>query len=67
MNVILEIKSSCIDCDNCRLFCPEQAIHLFDQTYHIDQWACTLCAVCIEICPVDCIKMINPEQKPQDL
>lgn len=54
--VTLEISSVCISCDNCRLVCPENAVITNGQTYSIDPWSCTLCGLCIEVCPVDCIK-----------
>lgn len=59
----LEINSLCISCDNCRLICPENAILKSQQVYSIETWACTLCEACIEVCPVDCIKMIKEETK----
>lgn len=59
----LEINSLCISCDNCRLICPENAILKSQQTYSIETWSCTLCEACIEVCPVDCIKMIKEEPK----
>ena len=58
----LEINSRCISCDNCKLLCPEKAIiKTADNSYHIETWACTLCNVCVEVCPVDCIKLIKEE------
>ncbi|PIK14260.1 4Fe-4S dicluster-binding protein [Halobacteriovorax sp. JY17] len=55
----LEINNRCISCDNCRLICPEKAIIKFKDTYAIDTWSCTLCSICIEVCPVDCIKIVD--------
>lgn len=66
MSIVLEIKSNCIHCDNCRLFCPELAVQYFDQKYYVDPWSCTLCGICIEVCPVDCIKMIENQNSQPD-
>lgn len=53
----LEITNRCISCDNCNLICPEDAIITDGTTYKVDQWACIFCNLCIEACPVDCIKL----------
>ena len=54
--VILEISSICVSCDNCRLICPEKAVITDGKMYAIDTWSCTLCGLCVEVCPVECIK-----------
>lgn len=61
MTPYLEISSRCISCDNCNLLCPENAILVSRGVYTVETWACTLCNICIEICPVDCIKLITVE------
>ena len=60
---VLTITNNCISCDNCRLICPENAIMFFNKNYIIDQWVCTLCNLCVEICPVDCIKISQENTK----
>ncbi len=57
--VVLKISSICLSCDNCRLVCPEAAIITNGSNYYVDQWSCTLCGLCIEACPVDCIKEVK--------
>ncbi|MBA2405243.1 MAG: 4Fe-4S binding protein [Bdellovibrionales bacterium] len=59
-HIFLEISSICIACDNCRLVCPENAVITNGTDYAIDPWSCTLCGLCIEVCPVDCIKESKP-------
>ncbi len=54
--IILEISSICIACDNCKMVCPENAVISNGAEYLIDTWSCTICGLCIEVCPVDCIK-----------
>lgn len=58
----LEIGSLCIECDNCRLICPENAVLKMQTQYVIEPWACTFCNLCIEACPVDCIKVVQEDQ-----
>ncbi|MBY0517769.1 MAG: 4Fe-4S binding protein [Bacteriovoracaceae bacterium] len=52
----LEIIATCISCDNCRTVCPERAIQTNGKDFFIENWSCTLCGLCLEVCPVDCIK-----------
>lgn len=59
MNDALEIIKTCISCDSCRLICPEKAIITDGNEFAIDSWSCTLCGLCIEVCPEDCIKPIS--------
>nr|BDT30257.1 4Fe-4S binding protein [Bacteriovorax sp. HI3] len=59
----LEINTLCISCDNCNLICPENAILKNGTQYIVETWSCTLCNACVEVCPVDCIKLINEETK----
>jgi electron transport complex protein RnfB len=57
----LEIIKTCISCDSCRLICPEAAIVTDGKEYAIDNWSCTQCGLCIEVCPIDCIKIVKPK------
>lgn len=63
MNQRLEITAVCVACDNCKIICPESAIVTNGKEYFIEDWSCTKCHLCIEVCPVDCIKLIDV--KPQ--
>lgn len=53
----LEINNTCIPCDSCRMICPENAIITDGANFEIDSWSCTNCGLCIEVCPVDAIKI----------
>ena len=53
----LEINNTCISCDTCRIVCPEKSIYTNGEVYEIDPWSCTQCGICIEVCPVDSIKI----------
>jgi Pyruvate/2-oxoacid:ferredoxin oxidoreductase delta subunit len=59
MTEIFQISKTCISCDSCRLICPENSIITNGREYAIDSWSCTLCGICTEVCPVDCIKLIE--------
>lgn len=52
----LEINNTCVSCDSCRLVCPEGAVLTDGKEYAIDEWSCTRCGLCIEVCPVDAVK-----------
>lgn len=61
MKISLEVNTRCINCDLCRLVCPEESVIIHDNQYVIDSWSCTLCGVCIELCPTDAIKLTEEE------
>ncbi len=55
----LEINNTCIQCDGCRLICPENSVITDGHLFAIDEWSCTQCGLCIEVCPSDSIKIIE--------
>ena len=61
----LLITDECINCDVCEPECPNQAISMGTDFYHIDPNRCTQCVghfdepQCVQVCPVDCIP-VNP-------
>ena len=57
MSAELEITTRCVKCDNCRLICPEGAVNIHDQEFLIESWSCTLCGLCIEVCPTEAIQL----------
>lgn len=47
-------RSSCIDCQNCWVFCPDAAIISKDKILQgIDYDHCKGCGVCAEVCPTN--------------
>ena len=64
----LKITDECINCDVCEPECPNEAIYMGPEYYHIDPSLCTECvghfdeAQCVQVCPVDCIPL-DPENK----
>lgn len=60
----LKISNRCIACDSCFVLCPEKAILKTANTYTIETWSCTLCHICVEICPVSAIKFHEEETTP---
>ena len=57
----LLITDECINCDVCEPECPNEAISMGPEIYHIDPARCTECVghfdqpQCRQICPVSCI------------
>ncbi|MEI7969362.1 MAG: YfhL family 4Fe-4S dicluster ferredoxin [Betaproteobacteria bacterium] len=57
----LLITDECINCDVCEPECPNGAIAMGEDYYHIHSGKCTECVghfaqpQCVEVCPVDCI------------
>lgn len=64
----LYITDECIDCDLCPEECPNEAIFIADDTYHINADKCTECVghydtpSCVSVCPVECI-LPDPNHK----
>ena len=46
------IKSTCIGCQVCRMFCPANAIRFGDCQNEIDQKKCIHCGTCYRECPI---------------
>ncbi len=47
-------KDSCIDCQNCWVFCPDTAIVARDKNMlGIDYDHCKGCGICAEVCPTN--------------
>jgi NADPH-dependent glutamate synthase beta subunit-like oxidoreductase/ferredoxin len=47
----------CSACDNCRLFCPESAVHVNKAIRSIDLDYCKGCGVCVAECPRNAMAM----------
>lgn len=62
----LLITEKCISCDMCEPECPNQAIYLGVDIYHIDVKRCTECVghydkpTCMEVCPIDNTIIYDP-------
>ena len=63
----LRITEQCINCDVCTPECPNEAIFMGPEIFHIRPQHCTECVghfdtpQCQEVCPVDCI-IIDADQ-----
>jgi Fe-S-cluster-containing hydrogenase component 2 len=53
----------CDQCGECADNCPEDAIHLENGVFIMDQDTCTGCLTCVDVCPRD----VMFEQKHSDL
>jgi len=54
----------CFECDNCVIFCPQDAVHRVKKTdrtvgryVYTDYTACIGCHICADVCPTGYIKM----------
>ena len=59
-------RVGCIGCKKCELSCPEGAIKVKDNLAVIDYGKCTSCGICIEACPVKCIKHVDFDVSAND-
>ncbi len=68
----LKITDECINCDVCEPECPNEAIYMGPEIYHIDPARCTECVghfnepQCVEVCPVDCIPLDPDHQESRE-
>ncbi|HET9645078.1 MAG TPA: YfhL family 4Fe-4S dicluster ferredoxin [Burkholderiaceae bacterium] len=69
----LMITDECINCDVCEPECPNQAISMGPEYYHIDPNRCTECVghfdepQCVQVCPVSCIPIDPSHQETQEM
>ena len=59
----LEINSLCVSCDNCRIICPDEAVFYTGGKFFVDNWSCTLCMLCVQVCPTDAIKLTQDKSR----
>ena len=53
-------KSKCVKCRQCWISCPESAMKLDKNDYpNIDYRVCKGCLICVDVCPVKCIKKVR--------
>ena len=57
------IDRGCTSCDECRWLCPVKAISMDLQGAHIDPGKCIGCGVCMNNCPSEAIRPVNPERE----
>lgn len=68
----LKITDECINCDVCEPACPNDAIYMGPEIYHIDPDKCTECvghfkaSQCVVVCPVDCIPLDPDHEESRD-
>lgn len=68
----LIITDECINCDVCEPECPNNAIYMGPEIYHIDPERCTECVghfdepQCQQVCPVDCIPLDPNHSETRD-
>jgi pyruvate ferredoxin oxidoreductase delta subunit len=52
----------CKGCAKCEEVCPDNAVHMVNETYMIDYVYCKGCGICAYECPTDAIEMIQEEK-----
>ena len=52
----------CKGCGKCEEVCPDNAVHMVNETYMIDYVYCKGCGICAYECPTDAIEMIQEEK-----
>ena len=68
----LKITDECINCDVCEPVCPNEAIYMGPEIFHIDPDKCTECVghfdepQCVVVCPVDCIPLDSDRVETKD-
>ncbi|WP_048697564.1 YfhL family 4Fe-4S dicluster ferredoxin [Erwinia piriflorinigrans] len=64
----LLITPKCINCDMCEPECPNEAISMGEEYYHIDSNRCTECIghydapTCQQVCPIDHTIITDPHR-----
>jgi Pyruvate/2-oxoacid:ferredoxin oxidoreductase delta subunit len=56
---------SCVECDNCLVFCPDVAVthDARSRTYSVDTLHCKGCGICVAECPRGAIVLAPEEQR----
>ena len=55
-------SETCIKCAICWMHCPDASIYqLEDETYAVNLDYCKGCGICAEVCPKDCIEMVEED------
>lgn len=68
----LKITDECINCDVCEPECPNNAIYMGPEIFHIEPDKCTECVghfdkpQCQIVCPVDCIPLDPDHAETRD-
>ncbi len=60
-------KNGCIACGKCQKVCPEGAITVENNLAHVNYEKCTGCGICVDACPVKCLKHTDFFHIPESL
>jgi len=53
---------TCIDCDNCVVYCPDLAVHREGSGYVVLTDYCKGCGLCVKECPTGSMKMVEEQR-----
>ena len=59
----IKISNKCQKSNVCEVFCPEDAFFSIQKKLFVDDFKCTLCGICLDVCPSDAItiNLLEPE------
>lgn len=55
-------KEKCTKCGTCWMYCPDCSIVIKDDGADVDYDYCKGCLICVNVCPVKCIKGVKEEK-----
>ena len=55
----IKINGNCQKTSSCQVFCPEEAFYSQESQHYINQQLCTLCGICIDLCPNNAIEQLS--------
>ena len=53
----IKISKNCNHSETCRVFCEENAIVKVGDQFIVDAFSCSLCGICLEVCPSSSISL----------
>ena len=53
----IKISNNCNHNETCRVFCEENAIIQVGDHFFVDSLSCTLCSICLDVCPTNAITL----------
>lgn len=64
---IIFLENKCIGCGDCEKSCPNAAITLSNQSVNREAAKCSLCEICIEVCPTGAMEKVGKQMTVADV